>query len=100
MIEFDSKLLGGIAQVFDTVIKAKAAVWVGKILSALGLGFAAQRFLYDPLIDQAITYWHAVPAQFAAWIHALGLDTGISIILSAYGIQGVHRVFLSRRDQP
>lgn len=100
MIQFDNKLLGGIAQVLDVVIKARAAVWFGKILSALGLGFVAQEFLYDPLIDQAITYWHAIPAQFAAWVHALGIDTGISIILSAYGIQGVQRVFLSRRDQP
>lgn len=98
MIQFDSSLIGSIATLFDKLIQARAAIWVGKILSALGLGFVAQEFLYDPLIDQAAQYWHAVPSIVARWIHALGIDTGVSIVFSAYGIRGVERVFLSRRD--
>ena len=98
MITFDSPMLGGVATVIDKLVQAKAALWLGKILSALGLGFAAQTLLYDPLIDQAVQYWQALPASFAAWVHAIGLDTGVSIILSAYGVRGMERVFLARRD--
>ncbi|HEY1138428.1 MAG TPA: DUF2523 family protein [Xanthomonadaceae bacterium] len=98
MIKFESELVGGIAAMLDKLVKAKVALWFGRILTALGLGFAAQQFIYEPLIDQAIGYWHAVPATLAAWVHALGIDTGASIILSAYGIRGVERIFLARRD--
>ncbi|MBD9368360.1 DUF2523 family protein [Xanthomonas sp. XNM01] len=97
---FDSPLLGALAGMLNTVMKARLALWVGKCLSALGLGFAAKAFVYDPLIDQAVNAWNMVPAVAANWVHALGLDTAISIILSAYGIQGVQRVFLSRKYEP
>lgn len=98
MIRFDSSLIGSIATLFDKLIQARAAVWIGKILSAFGLGFVAQEFLYEPLIDQAVQYWQAVPSLVARWIHALGIDTGVSIVFSAYGIKGVERIFLSRRE--
>lgn len=98
MIRFESDLIGSIATLFDKLIQARAAIWIGKIMTAFGLGFVAQQFLYDPLIDQAVQYWQAVPSLVARWIHALGIDTGVSIVLSAYGIRGVERVFLSRRE--
>ncbi len=96
----DSPLLGGLAGVLNQLFKLKLALWVGKALSALGLGFAAQAFIYEPLIDQAVNAWQAVPAVAANWVHALGFDTGVSLLLSAYGIKGVSRVFLSRKYEP
>ena len=66
---------------------------------AIGLGFAAQSLVYDPLIDIAVNAWQGVPAVFANWVHALGIDSAISIILSAYGVQGVQRVFMVRNNQ-
>jgi hypothetical protein len=96
----DSPWLGALAGVLNKLLKLKLALWVGKALSALGLGFAVQEFIYGPLIDQAVNAWNAVPALWANWVHALGLDAGISILLSAYGIQGVQRVFMSRKYEP
>ncbi|AMJ56652.1 MULTISPECIES: DUF2523 family protein [Stenotrophomonas] len=96
----DNPFLGALAGVLNKLLKLKLALWIGKALSALGLGFAAQHFVYEPLIDQAVNVWNAVPAIAANWVHALGLDTAISIMLSAYGIQGVQRVFLSRKYEP
>lgn len=86
----------------DTVhklVKLKAAIWLGRLLSAVGLGFAAQHFIYSPLIEYAQNAWSSVPASIANWVHALGLDAGVSIILSAYGIRGAERIFIQRRNE-
>ena len=96
----ESPLFGGLAGVLNQLFKLKLTLWIGRALSGLGLGFAAQEFLYEPLIDQAVNAWQAVPAVAANWVHALGLDTGISILLSCYGVKGVSRVFMSRTYQP
>lgn len=96
----DSPWLGALAGVLNKLLKLKLALWLGKAMSALGLGFAAQHFVYEPLIDQAVTAWNAIPAVAANWVHALGIDTAVSILLSAYGIKGVERVFLSRKYEP
>lgn len=96
----DSPWLGGLAGMLNKLLKLKLAMWVAKGMSAIGLGFVADKFIWQPLIDQAVNAWQAVPAAFANWVHFLGLDTGISIILSAYGIAHVQRVFLSRKYEP
>lgn len=86
----------------DTIhklMKLRAAIWLGRLLSAVGLGFAAQKFIYDPLITEAQQAWSSVPAIIGAWVNALGIPTGVSIILSAYGIKGAERIFLQRRNQ-
>lgn len=81
------------------LVKLKAAIWLGRILSALGLGLAAQHFIYNPIIEYAQNAWSSVPASIANWVHALGIDAGVSIILSAYGIRGAERIFIQRRNQ-
>ncbi|WP_407469606.1 DUF2523 family protein [Xanthomonas campestris pv. raphani] len=55
--------------------------------------------MYNPIIEYAQNAWSAVPAGIAAWVHALGIDAGVSIILSAYGIRGAERMFIQRRNQ-
>jgi len=96
---WNSPLIGAIASMFDKLVQVKVGLWFGKLLSAVGLGFVAQEFIYDPLIDMAQQYWSQVPATLAAWVHAFGIDTAVSIIVSAYGIQGAQRIFLARREQ-
>lgn len=85
----------------DTIhklVKLKGAIWLGRLLSAVGLGFVAQIAIYNPIIDYAQNAWSAIPASIANWVHALGIDTGVSIILSAYGIKGAERIFIQRRN--
>lgn len=95
-VDLQSEFLGGFATMLGKLMKARAAIWVGRVLSALGLGFLAQDLIYEPLIQQAITAWAAVPAEIAKWVHVLGFDTGISLLLSAYGIRGASRIFMYR----
>lgn len=93
---FADKFLQGLGGFTEWAIKAKTGLWVGKVLSAVGLGFVAQELIYAPLIEQAAGYWNAIPAQLAAWVHAFGIDTGVSLLLSAYGIKGASRIFLRK----
>jgi hypothetical protein len=87
------------ADAIHKLVKLKAAIWLGRLLSAIGLGFAAQKFIYNPIIEYAQNAWSSVPVGIATWIHALGIDAGVSIILSAYGIKGAERIFIQRKNE-
>ncbi|ATS28050.1 hypothetical protein PK69_10375 [Xanthomonas phaseoli pv. phaseoli] len=97
--DFANNFFENAADAVHKLVKLKAAIWLGRLLSALGLGFAAQHFIYNPIIEYAQNAWSAVPAGIASWVHALGIDAGVSIILSAYGIRGAERIFIQRRNQ-
>lgn len=98
-LDVHSSALGALGTMLSKLVKLRSALWVGKVLSALGLGFMAQDLIYEPLIQQAITAWSMVPADIARWVHALGIDQGVSYLLSAYGIQGASRIFMYRMNQ-
>jgi hypothetical protein len=91
-------MIGAFEKMAHGLISAKAGLWAGKVLSALGLGFVAQQYIYEPLIEQAVQAWNLVPAQLAAWVSALGIDVGVSLVLSAYGIRGASRIFMRRME--
>jgi Protein of unknown function (DUF2523). len=95
---FADDFFANFADTLHNLIKLKGAIWLGRLLSAVGLGFAAQAFIYDPIIEYAQNAWSQLPAGIANWVHALGIDTGVSIILSAYGIRGAERIFIQRRN--
>lgn len=98
-LDLPSNLVAGIAEGFHKLVKLKGAIWIGRILSAVGLGFAAQALIWDPLITQAQGYWSQIPMGVANWVHAFGIDTGASIILSAFGVKGAERIFVRRTNQ-
>lgn|GEM_PF-2045138 len=60
------------------LVKLKAAIWLGRLLSAVGLGFEVQKFIYNPIIEYAQTAWSSLPAGIAMWVHALGIDAGVA----------------------
>jgi len=96
---FADSFFANFGDTLHKIVKLKGAIWLGRLLSAVGLGFVAQKFFYNPIIEYAQTAWSALPASIALWVHALGIDAGVSIILSAYGIKGAERIFIQRRNQ-
>lgn len=76
----------------------KAYRWVTKTFFGLGIGLGSYVLILQPILDWAITKWQAMPGSIAAWLHALGVDVAVSIILSAYGFKGTERLFLRRRE--
>jgi len=95
---FFDNFFANFADTLHNLVKLKGAIWLGRLLSAVGLGFVAQALIYNPIIEYAQQAWSQIPASIANWVHALGIDTGVSIILSAYGIRGAERIFIQRRN--
>ncbi|MBZ3170117.1 hypothetical protein IPR41_20975, partial [Xanthomonas perforans] len=48
--DFANNFFENAADAVHKLVKLKAAIWLGRLLSALGLGFAAQHFIYNPSI--------------------------------------------------
>jgi len=71
---------------------------VTKAFSALGIGFGSYYLVLQPLLDWAITKWQSMPGDLASWLHALGIDVAISIILSAYGFKNTAGLILRKRE--
>ncbi len=90
----------GLGVWMSKVIISKAARWVTKTFFGLGIGLGSYVMILQPLLDWAIAKWQAMPGNIAMWLHALGVDVAVSIILSAYGFKGTERLFLRRRDNP
>ncbi|XQA67122.1 DUF2523 family protein [Xanthomonas sacchari] len=90
----------GLGVWLSKIIITKAARWVTKTFIGLGVGLGSYALILQPLLDWAVAKWQAMPGNIAAWLHALGIDVAVSIILSAYGFKGTERLFLRRRDIP
>ena len=89
----------GLGVWFSKLVITKVGSWVTKAFVALGIGFGSYALLLQPLLDWAITKWQSMPGDIASWLHALGIDVAISIILSADGFRNTTGLILRKRDQ-
>ena len=89
----------GLGVWLSKLIITKVGSWVTKAFVTLGIGFGSYSLLLQPLLDWAITKWQSMPGDVASWLHALGVDVAISIILSAYGFRNTTGLILRKRDQ-
>ena len=93
-----SWLTEGLTVALSKMFLTKGARFVIKIFGGLGLALGTHALVMQPLIDWAIAKWQSMPGSIAQWLSALGVDVAVSIILSAYGIQGATRVILKRKE--
>jgi hypothetical protein len=75
---------------------AHAAAAVIRIFSVLGIAWATNEFLMEPLLDQAQAAWTGMPAGIAQWLGAFGIDKVVSIMISAYTILGIKNLVLRK----
>ena len=88
----------GLGVWLSKLIISKVGSWFTKAFSALGIGFGSYYLVLQPLLDWAITKWQSMPGDLASWLHALGIDVAISIILSAYGFKNTAGLILRKRE--
>lgn len=80
------------------LLMAKAVMWVIHIMAFLGLAFATNEYLVQPIIDMITGRTGGLPADITAWAGAFGIDKVLSILTSAYTIRGAKKVFLGARS--
>jgi hypothetical protein len=58
--------------------------WLVSAMIAIGVGFAADSFAVQPMLEQIQSYMSGVPGDTIAWVRFLNVDRYITGILSCY----------------
>lgn len=75
---------------------AKAVIMVGGFLARAGIVLATNEFLIQPLIDNAITQWNGIPAQFQCWFAVLGITKMAGIYVSGLTLITAKQIFFQK----
>lgn len=93
-------LIAALIRGIQIMMAIKAAVWVIKILGVLGLAFATNELLMEPLFNHVATAWANLPPSAVTWAKALGLTEVASIMVTAYTVLSGKRVFMTAVTPP
>lgn len=88
---------GALTAAFSRLFASRIGMWVVGALTFLGLNFATNEFLMDPVLDHIRSAQGGLPAAVTAWAGAFGVDQVITIVMSAYVVGLSKRVFLARK---
>jgi hypothetical protein len=88
-------LIAYLIRALQIMFAVKAVLWIVKIMGTLGLAFATNEYLMEPLIDTVTAAWEGLPADAVMWGRALGLTEVASIFISAYTLLSGKKVFLA-----
>lgn len=75
---------------------AYGAATVARLFTAIGIAWGTYEFVLSPAIDLADIYWGSMPSDLLVWLRALGVMEAASIVVSAYLLWGVKRLFLRK----
>lgn len=88
-------LIAALIRALLIMISAKAVLWVVKVMGLLGLAFATNEYVLDPLLTLIDQQFAALPPSVAQWMRAFGVTEVASMIVSAFTIVAAQRVFLA-----
>lgn len=83
-----------LVRMLAVMVATKAVFWVIKVMGLLGIAFATNEYVLDPLLTQIETQWAALPPEITQWLRAFGITECASMIVAAYTIVAAQRVFL------
>lgn len=90
-------LIAALLRGFSLLVGAKLGLWVMKVLGLLGLAFATNTFLVDPILDQVQARFADLPGELVPWMRAIGATESLSIMVSAFTLVAGQRVFLKKK---
>ena len=70
---------------------------VGRVLLALGIGFATHAFAVGPMLALLQSYVSGMPAVLVQTFSAIGLDKVCTMLFSAYAARAASRLLLVKR---
>lgn len=88
-------LIAALIRALLVMFSVKAVLWVVKVMGLLGIAFATNEYVLEPLLDMITTQWNALPPDLTAWLRAFGVTEVASMYVSAFTIVSGQRVFLA-----
>src|SRR5690606_19269270 len=88
-------LIAALIRGLMVMISMKAVLWVVKVMGLLGIAFATNEYVVEPLLDLVVAQWNALPPEITQWLRAFGVTEVASMMVSAYTIVAAQRVFLT-----
>ena len=71
--------------------------WVVRVLLGFGVGLVATEVALPPLRAWLVTYFNGMPSTIVSLLGYMGVDRGLTLILSALVIAAASRVSLKKR---
>lgn len=75
---------------------AKGALLFAGFMSRVGLVFATNELIFDPLLAHIMSAWSALPPEMTCWMSAFGITKVASILVSALTLLSFKQIFLAR----
>jgi hypothetical protein len=91
-------IIGALVAAIVTALRTYLPGIIGRILLALGIGFAVKEIAIPSLIALVNTYLVALPPILMAYFGALKIDVCISLILSAFAAKATQKAMLAKLD--
>lgn len=89
-------VLSAAAPWISRYLMAKGAILFAGFMGRVGLVFATNEVIMQPLISHIMSAWGALPAQFTCWMGVFGIAKVASILVSALTLLSVKQIFLAR----
>lgn len=89
-------IIGALVAALLTAARTYLPGIVGRVLLALGIGFATHQVAMPALVSMLSAQVGALPPLLRAYFGALGLDVVATMILSAHAANAVGRAFLTK----
>lgn len=79
---------------------SRFGAWIASAAVFLGIELVTASVVTDELRDMVISNFQGIPADIAAWMGVLRIDTYLTIILSAYAGSQIKKALVRRRTAP
>lgn len=89
-------IVGAIVAALINALRTYLPGIVGRVLLALGIGFATHTLAMPALLGMLQTRASGLPAILLAYFGAFGIDVAITIILSALAARAAQRALLTK----
>ena len=95
-IPFVSAILAAAMPWITRYFLAKGALLFAGFMGRVGLVFATNEMIFEPLLAHIMSAWGALPAEFTCWMGFFGITTVASILVSALTLVSLKQIFLAR----
>lgn len=85
-----------IAQALRWFFLAYGAATVTRLFVSLGIAWGTYEWVLQPAIEAAENAWSGMPAELRPWLSYVGALECASIIVSAYMLWGLKKLFLRK----